>query len=105
MALIKEKTLLTGEVGEYWRITNMALERGSNRIEYTIELCKDEAHRLYPMACKKKYVTTIDSVASAGNLLTYGYTFIKAQASTDIVLTPGGPTTKYDPDLDGATDS
>ena len=111
MALKKSKTLRNGTTGEYWKITQISLDRTSRNVTYQVSLYLNKAARdsgCSPLDFKKTFSFTLTSEQANGDLSEIGYTKIKERASSMIPdpfsrVRPQ-PQIKCDLDLDGCED-
>lgn len=112
MAIQKEKTLPSGATGNYWRITNIFIDRQNFKIVGEIALFKDAAASAagnLPMGGHKKFKFNLvmAEIAPPTNLIAYMYG--KIQAAADVVITKDllgndlPQQTTADPDLSGGT--
>lgn len=104
MALQKEKTLANGAVGNYWRISGMRFERATMKIDFIVDLYKDETAGLTPLGCSHQFSFILLQQEIVGNLIALAYNKIKAFAASDIPNIDGNGTHKGCADLDGAID-
>lgn len=109
MALQKEKTLTTGEVGNYWRVSHLTFTREGMMVDVVLSLYKDAtlaAAGSTPMGASYRFRFPITQLEIAsGNIV--GIAYVKIKAMIDDLVTPingiGDPVSKY-PDLVGYTD-
>lgn len=111
MALKKSKTLKNGTTGEYWRITNVSLDRNSNIAKYEISLYLNKTasdNKCSPLDLKKNYSFILTSEQANGDLNKIGYTKIKEKAASQVpdpfTRTRPAPIITFDEDLSGAED-
>ena len=107
MALIKQKLLTNGVVGDYWKITRFNFDKPKLSVSYLVELFRDATYRDIAPVCdiKKTFVFTITKTQSTENLLALGYTLIKDYANTvKIPAADGHPAIHKDEDLFDAVD-
>lgn len=101
MAIQKTKTLANGVTGNYWKITQVSVDKQSMTATATIALFTDAAHtNTSPITgTNKQYKMPVTKAQLTGDITAAAYTSIKAQAST---FTNGKD---KDPDLAGGTDA
>lgn len=104
MALQKSKTLASGAVGNYWRISSMHFERSTMKIDFAVDLYMDGSAGQTPLGCQHRFSFVLTPQEIVGNLIAMAYNKIKAYASSDITNIDGNGTHKGCADLDGATD-
>lgn len=113
MAIQKEKTLASGVTGNYWRITQINIDRQNLQIQGTIALFKDAASSAAgqpPIGASKvfQFPFTMAEFAEAPNAIAFIYTKIKARAAQtlnyDLAGQPIDPPRYVDEDLVGGTD-
>lgn len=85
MALIKDKTLASGAVGNYWRITSASINQVTRRITCKLELFKDDTFKNKP-SLQYSINFSIDATAAvyATNIVQYCYDAIKAKNHPDL---------------------
>lgn len=111
MALIKSKTLSSGVVAEYYRISKIVVNRPTRVVEAYLSLYIDQATAVggaAPVVTNmKKYTFTLTQPELDGNLAQALYPKIldaaEATMSVDILGNVLSPAAAFDPDLDGAT--
>lgn len=112
MAIIKEKTLASGAVGDYWRILDIHIDRQSRKVNARIALFKDQAHSTAgapPIGGIKSffYSFTMSELLAQDNLITWVYTKIMAIAETEVTKDITGATLAepmpFDSDIAGGT--
>lgn len=97
MALLKEKTMDNGAQGNYWRITSIEVNRLSMRAKFSIDLFCSKQHSIDKkpsLNFKKGFEGKFTKEQLSSDLMSLGYTFIKAQVITCSDL-----------DLEGAIDA
>ena len=110
MALTKSKQLLSGASGEYWKITNIVVDRINLKIAFIISLFTNKTYSdaKAPSLMNKTFNKSSTSEELLGDLPTVGYAYIKAQANIIMNKDFSGNTVKdyhKDEDLAGALDS
>jgi len=110
MPIQKEKTLRSGSVGNYWRITTITIDRQNLKIIGEIALFKDKDASdagKSPMGAYKKFrfPLVLSEIAPPTNLINYMYGKIIAAAAVpvthDILGNQLETPTVADPDLHG----
>lgn len=108
MALQKEKTLPSGESGNYWRVSNLSFKRAGMVLDIELALYKDAtlaAAGASPLPCSHRFSFVLTPLELTGNLVAMAYTKIKA--AIDELHPPlsgaGDPASHY-PDLLGYTE-
>lgn len=109
MALQKEKTLLNGSTGNYWKITSEIYDKVTLECTWIIALFKDQSicdAGNPSLGLEKTYTYIATNEELAGDRTALGYTQIKLQAAILVYELPGdmGPSTPYDSDLIDTTD-
>ena len=108
MAIQKSKTLASGASGDYWRITQINIDRQNLQIQGTIALFKDAAASAAgqpPIGAAKvfQFPFTMVEFAASPNAIAFVYAKIKARAaqtlSYDLSGAPIDPPRAVDPDL------
>jgi len=110
MALQKQKTLTSGVVGNYWKITEVSVDRISLTAYFKISLYLDKATSdagAVPINYSLSFRGHFTKQELAGDIFALGYSFIKEQTSilqtTDFNGNTIAPTPLH-PDLYQATD-
>lgn len=80
MALQKEKQLLNGTTGNYWKITSVTADKVKNKLQVVISLfiskeASDEGK--LPLQAKHSFVSDFTKEQLAGDLTLLGYNLIK----------------------------
>ena len=106
MALIKERTLLNGSTGNYWKVTHFSVDKVGMHLDCAIELFQDEAHKnAAPLQFFKAYKFPVTKQEIAGDITALCYTKIKASAALTHLDPMGtGEQVPVDIDLAGAVD-
>lgn len=111
MAIQKSKTLSNGAVGNYWKITQLSIDRMSKNLVCVISLFSDKAHadaKAPNLGLNKTYSFSITKSDLVGDLVELSYTKIKAKAASmvhkNIFGEPSNALIKYDLDIDGGED-
>jgi hypothetical protein len=104
MAFQKEKSLPSGAVGNYWRVSHLHFERATMIVQITLNLYKDSTPGLAPLGKDYEFSFSITQADIAGNLVALAYT--KMRAAIEELHTPigGGKAVSKYPDLVGALD-
>lgn len=110
MAILKQKTLSNGAVGEYWRITYIHIDRQNLRITGNIALFKDKATSDGggpPLGAMKSFTFpfTMSEFLASTNAISFIYSKIVAYAASEISYDINGdpidPPRPRDADLAG----
>lgn len=113
MAIQKSKTMSNGAVGDYWRITQINIDRQNLQIQGTIALFKDAAASAAgatPLGEMKvfQFPFTMLEFSQSPNAIAFVYGKIKAYAestiSYDLNGNPIDPPRAREPDLVGGVD-
>ncbi len=108
MALQKEKTLPSGESGNYWRISELHFQRNSMTVTANLSLYKSAelaAAGASPMPESRQFVFTITQQELLGNVVAAAYAKIKAMiAALHPPISGSGEDASRYPDLVGSTD-
>ncbi len=109
MALQKEVTLPSGEVGDYWVASSMRFQRKGMQVDVTLALYKDAAHAAAgadPLPKNYQFSFPVTQQQIVGNIVALAY--VKIKAMIDQLHTPingvGEPASHY-PDLVGYVDA
>lgn len=110
MALLKDKTLLNGSTGNYWKITSETYDKISLQCTWIIALFKDQdicTAGNPSLGLEKTYIYMASDVELAGDRTLLGYIQIKLQAAQLVYDLPGnrGPSEPFDSDLFDAVDA
>lgn len=109
MALQKEKTLPSGEVGDYWRVSELSFHRGGMTLDLTLSLYKDAATAATgapPLPHSYRFSFGVTQQEITGNVIAMAYTKIKAAVAALHPPTLGsGDSVSWYPDLVGAVDA
>lgn len=110
MAIQKTKTLPNGTSGDYWKITNVGIDRVEHKLIVTISLFLDASASStgkQPLLSTKIYRLSFTSGELLSDLINVIYTKVKDQAntmvSTNILGQPITPQ-PFDDDIAGGTD-
>lgn len=111
IGIIKSKTLASGAVGEFWKISKINVDLLAGTAQVTLSLYINVASfqaGKSPLSMSKVYNLTLsNSDIAAGDLRDMIWTKIKAKAATVIDIDISGQSISprsYDPDLVGGTD-
>lgn len=105
MALNKQKTLVNGAVGEYWKVTHFTVDKMDLVIKISLELFKSAIQKdIASLGVVKSFEFPITLVELTGDLVALCYAKVKAFASSDVANLDGNGTHKGDADLNGAID-
>lgn len=107
MALKKEKELPSGVSGEYWKIVSVQLDRIKLELTVKIALFKDKAASdigKQAMGVSHSFSGIITKSQTEGDLVTAGYTMIKAQIAGEAPSVMSGKLLAYN-DLKNAIDT
>lgn len=72
MALQKEKTLPSGEVGDYWRVSELSFHRSGMKLDIVLSLYKSAAVAATgapPLPCSHQFSFVITQQDIVGNLV------------------------------------
>lgn len=106
MALLKEKTLQNGAVGNYWRVSQLSFNRASMKVSIRLDLYKDSTVGLAPLGSSHLFEFTVTQQQLMGNLVSLAYTNIKAMIdATHPPISGVGEEVSYYPDLIGYVDA
>lgn len=89
MAIKKQKTLRTGVVGEYWKITKISYDPLIHSLSCVLSLFVNEARSdegCSPLNFHKNFIFKITSEEASGDLRALGYEMIKNKCAT--LITP-----------------
>ncbi len=110
MAMQKEKTLLNGATGNYWKVTHVTCDKMAMEITVVISLFLDSTHRMgKDLGLSKTFKEPVTKNELATDITSLAYAKVKARAETllrydvftgDLLETP----IYSDPDLAGATE-
>lgn len=111
MAIQKSKTLPNGAVGNYWRITDIVIDRQNLKAVSHIALFKDQATSdsgAPPLGAVKTYgfAFTKSELLAITNVVSYVYGKIMTQATATVTHDLSGHAISpvaFDPDLAGGT--
>jgi hypothetical protein len=107
MALLKEKTLSSGESGNYWVVSSLTFSRSGMRLHLVLSLYKDAAHAAAgstPLPCSNQFNLRITQPEIAGgNIVAVAYAKIMAEIALRIPSLDGETMVPKYPDLVGAT--
>jgi hypothetical protein len=105
MAFQKEKTLLNGAVGNYWRVSFLQFSRNSMTLTIVLDLYKDSTPDLAPLGKSHTFQFIITQQEVVGNLVAWAYTKMRTEFETlhNPISGEGEPASRY-PDLVGALD-
>lgn len=107
MAIQKTKDLECGASGNYWKITNVHMDKQGLTVTWTISLFLDSTHaasRLPALPISKVYsLGSLTHDQTIGNLVALGYTTIVEQSAALIPNLGGSGTHVFDPDLADGT--
>lgn len=109
MAIQKDKILPCGVTGNYWKITDISVNKMTNVVTYIIALFLDLAHG-HPdgstsLGLTKQYTFQSTRSDLQGNLTSMGYTLIQAKANSlvPVIGDPDADPVAFDSDLAGGT--
>jgi len=105
MALLKEKSLPNGISGNYWKITEIFVNRMQRKARCVIALFKDEGHKsTAPIGAQFALEFSLSDQELSDDITEALYLKIKSYANSDLPNLDGNGTHKGIPDLVDATD-
>lgn len=109
MALQKEKTLPSGESGNYWRISELHFRRAGMTVSATLSLYKSAelaAGGSSPLPASHTFIFVITQQEILGNVVAIAYAKIKAMiAALHPPISGSGEDSSRYPDLVGSIDA
>lgn len=105
MAIQKSKTLQNGATGNYWKITNISIDREKLVATCRVELFKDSSFsNIGSLGSAKVFRVTVTKQQIAGDITAVCYTAIKTQANQSVTNPVTHESAPKDADLAGGTD-
>lgn len=109
MALQKSKTLPSGEIGDYWRVSYLTFSRKGMKVDLVLSLYKSAAIAASgapPLPASYSFSFVVTQQELMGNLVALAYAKVKAMVAVlhEPILGDGPAASAY-PDLVGAVDA